>query len=62
MAKIKPEVIHISMSGRGVGAICGAASEDWQDRYLKDSVAKKLPHCPKCVEMREVILSAEEEE
>lgn len=60
MTKINPKVIHIAMSGQN-GKLCGAEPEDWNDKWLNDKKASKLPKCPDCICARDAILAEEEE-
>tara|TARA_R110000751_G_scaffold35335_3_gene86877 strand:+ start:418 stop:675 length:258 start_codon:yes stop_codon:yes gene_type:complete len=45
-----PKVMHISYGYDG--ASCGARSRTWPDKYMADKVARTLPICEKCIELK----------
>ena len=48
-----PEVIHIA--GKDGGYLCGEEPHkgSWNEKFLDDKVASKLPKCPNCLAMYE---------
>tara|TARA_B110000495_G_C22808562_1_gene472103 strand:+ start:69 stop:314 length:246 start_codon:yes stop_codon:yes gene_type:complete len=45
-----PKVMHISYGYEG--ALCGAKSRTWPDKYMADVIARTLPLCVKCIEVK----------